>query len=180
MNIPPSRHTDSGKESPAGLSPSQMRDLMRHWYEDVLSGTIADPSRPASGDWDKTDINLAHLFTPDYVSHFVPPPPGGWKRGIQAALQIIQIYRLACPDLTIKIEDIMVSGDKVITRYTAEGTHTASPFLNMPATARHYKVPVIGIDRIENGKIAESWGQWDVYSLMQQMGILPAAMQPRV
>jgi len=161
----------------AQMSPGQMRDLVRHWYEDVLSGTIAESGH--TGGWDETDIDLAHLFAPDFEIHVVPPPPGGWKRGVQAALQIIQIYRLACPDLAIKIEEVMVADDKVITRYTAEGTHTASPFLNMPATARHYKVSGIAIERIANGKIAESWGLWDIYSLMLQMGHLPPGLQPR-
>ncbi len=107
------------------------------------------------------------------------PPRGELrKRGIGAALQLIQIYRLSYPDLTIEIEEQMVAEDKVITRYTAEGTHTARPFLHMPATERHYKkISGIAIERIANGKFAESWGQWDMCSLMSQMGLLPAGLQ---
>ena len=159
------------------MSPSQMRGLVRHWYEDVLSGTIANPGRLNSSGWDEGDSDLSRLFTPDYVNHVVPAPAGGWKQGIGGAVQIIQIYRLSYPDLMISIDEQMVAGDKVITRYKAEGTHTARPFLHVPATARHYKVSGIAIDRLENGKIAESWGQWDMCSLLIQMGMLSADLQ---
>jgi predicted ester cyclase len=33
----------------------------------------------------------------------------------------------------------------------------------------------IGIDRFEDGKIAESWGQWDTLQLMRNIGAVPAA-----
>lgn len=167
----------AAERSPAGMTPEQMRDLVHHWYEDVLSGTVADPSHFRAGGWDEADFDLTRLFSPSYVNHVAPAPAGGWKRGIAAAVQIIQLYRLSYPDLTIAIDEQMVSGDKVITRYTAEGTHTARPFLQMPATSKRYRISGIAIERIENGKIAESWGQWDMCSLLTQMGLLPANVQ---
>ncbi|HWB59342.1 MAG TPA: ester cyclase [Chthoniobacteraceae bacterium] len=174
----PIRNTKpGGEDARSGLSPSRMCDLVRRWFEDVLSGTVADPSHAKPGIWDAADVELGQLFTRDFVNHIVPCPPGGWKRGVAGAVQIIQSYRVSCPDLTIEIEEQMVSGDKVITRYMAEGTHTAGKFLHMPANSHHYKVSGIAIDRIENGKIAESWGQWDTCSLLIQMGVLPADLQ---
>jgi predicted ester cyclase len=158
-------------------TPGQMRELVRHWYEDVLSGTVAAPGNAHAGGWDDAVLDLGSLFTEDYVNRVVPAPPGGWKRGVAAAVQIIQMYRLSYPDLTIKVDEQMVAEDKVITRYTATGTHTASPFFHMPATSKRYKVTGIGIDRVANGKFAESWGQWDMCSLLQQMGILPAGLR---
>jgi predicted ester cyclase len=153
-----------------------MLDLVRHWYENVLSGTIADPSQKRAGIWDESNFDLTRLFTDDYVNHTVPGPAGGWKPGVAAALQVMQIYRLSCPDLTITVDEQMVSGDKVITRYTATGTHTARPFLHVPATFKRYKLTGIAINRIANGKFAESWGQWDFCSLLAQMGLLPAGL----
>jgi predicted ester cyclase len=178
LKTPPPRNTPStDKGSPAQISPAQMRDLVCHWYEDVLSGTIADPSHSHPGGWDETDFDLTRLFSQDYVNHVVPAPAGGWKRGIAAAVQIIQMYRLSYPDLTIAIDEQMIAEDRVITRYTAQGTHTARPFLHMPATSKRYKVTGIAIDRIANGKIAESWGQWDMCALLTQMGMLPSGVQ---
>lgn len=158
-----------------GLAPAKMRDLVRHWYEDLLSGTVANPTRPST--WDQSDLDLSHFFTPDYENHVVPAPPGGWRRGPAAARQMIQAYRLSYPDLTMHIVEQMVSGDRVVTRYTVEGTHTARPFLHAPPTARHYEITGIAIDRISGGKIAESWGLWDMCSLMIQMGLLPQDLQ---
>lgn len=176
---PPFLNSRPSSERPSsGMTPEQMRDLVHHWYEDVLSGTIADPSHFRAGGWDEAaDFDLTRLFSPDYVNHVVPAPAGGWKRGIAAAVQIIQLYRLSYPDLTIAIDEQLVAEDKVITRYTAEGTHTARPFLHMPATSKRYRISGIAIERIENGKIAESWGQWDMCGLLTQMGLLPADVQ---
>jgi predicted ester cyclase len=50
----------------------------------------------------------------------------------------------------------------------------------MRATSRHYRVTGIAIERIANGKIAESWGQWDMCALLTQMGLLPSGMQALV
>jgi predicted ester cyclase len=179
MNTQSSRNSQPGKGPSAAMSPVQMREIVRHWYEDVLSGTIAESpnSRSYASEWEGTDMDLGRLFTPDYVNHVKPSPPGGWKPGVMGAFQVIKIYRLSYPDLTIKIQEQLVAEDKVITRYVAEGTHTARPFLHLPPTAKHYKVTGIAIERIENGKMAESWGQWDMYSLLSQMGLIPSGLE---
>ena len=163
----------AGETSSARMTPGQMREIVSHWYEDVLSGTVPKPGHSRSGVWDESDDDLARLFSADYVNHVVPAPAGGWKRGAAAAVQIIRMYRLSYPDLTISIDEQLVSGDRVITRYTAEGTHTARAFLNVAATSKHYRISGIAIDRIENGRIAESWGLWDMCSLLMQMGLIP-------
>src|SRR5579862_8415123 len=138
----PGRHSRLGEENGASLemSPAQMFNLVRHWYENVLSGAVAVHGQGRTGGWNESESNLSRLFTPDYVNHVTPAPKDGWKRGIAGALQIMQIYRLSSPDLAIKVEEQMVCGDKVITRYIAEGTHTGRPFFNIPATSKRHKV----------------------------------------
>jgi predicted ester cyclase len=147
--------------------------LVRHWYEDVLSGTVSLAAQKKGGNYSPDDWDLNHLFAPHYINHVVPAPPDGWKTGVNAAKQIIRIYRLSFPDLTITIDEQMFVGDKVITRYTASGTLTAKPFFGQPATGGRYEITGVGIDRIRNGKFDESWGVWDAHGLLQQMGILP-------
>ncbi len=78
----PSRSNEPGKASSSQISPAKMRDLIRHWYEDVLSGTIAKSGHSRAGAWDDADINLGKLFAPDFLNHVMPAPPGGWKRGV--------------------------------------------------------------------------------------------------
>gem|GEM_PF-2659517 len=157
------------------MTPNQKKELVRHWYEDVLSGSILPREALATGVLDKEDMDLTHLFTPDYTNHVSPAPPGGWKRGIEAARQIIKAFRLSFPDLTLEVTEQMVGGDLVVTQYSVTSTHTSKAFFGMPATGKRYKLSGLGIEKIVDDKIAESWGAWDTYSLMEQMGILPNA-----
>jgi predicted ester cyclase len=155
------------------MSPAQLKEVARHWYEDVLSGTVTTRRRKADGYMDISDEKLSLVFAPDYVNHVLPAPPGGWKTGVEAAKQIIHAYRLSFPDLTVEVQDQKVVQDLVITHYTAGGTHMAKAFLGAGATGRAYRVQGYGIDRIADGKFAESWGSWDICSLLEQMGVLP-------
>jgi steroid delta-isomerase-like uncharacterized protein len=91
----------------------------------------------------------------------------GLKRSISA-------YRQSFPDLEITIEDAMACGDKVVTRWRAQGTFE-NEFMGRPPTGeRGNPVTGIGIDRFdENGKIAEAWGQWDTLTFMRDIGAIP-------
>jgi predicted ester cyclase len=46
--------------------------------------------------------------------------------------------------------------------------------MNIPATGKSIEVTGMNINRIENGKIAESWGVIDILGLLQQLGVIPA------
>ncbi len=55
------------------------------------------------------------------------------------------------------------------------GTFTAihsGEFQGLPPTGKSIKLAVMHIDRIENGRIIEHWGQGDALGLMQQLGIV--------
>jgi predicted ester cyclase len=84
--------------------------------------------------------------------------------------------RTAFPDLEVTVDDQMTTGDTVVTRWTARGTHTG-PFQGIPATSRRGTMAGIDIDRIANGKTVECWSSGDYLGLMQQLGIVPIADQ---
>jgi len=150
----------------------QNKELVRCWYEDVLSGSTKSRQYLRTSQ-DMADVDLNQMFARDYVNHVSPAPPGGWKNGVDAAKQIIMIYRLSAPDLSISVLSQVEERDLIATHYTVTGTHTAKSFFGVPATGMKYKVAGFGLDRIADGKIAESWGMWDTHALMDQMGILP-------
>lgn len=55
------------------------------------------------------------------------------------------------------------------------GTFTAThlgEFQGLPPTGKQISLAVMHIDRVENGKIAEHWGQGDALTPMQQLGIV--------
>ena len=61
--------------------------------------------------------------------------------------------------------------DRIVTygKFTAKHLGT---FQGLPATNKQIEISVMHIDRVENGKIVEHWGQGDVQGLMKQLGII--------
>ena len=83
------------------------------------------------------------------------------------------MYLDAIPDLRVKIEELVVDGDKVAVRRSYEGTHRGAT-LGIPATGKQLRVGGISIFRLDKGRIAEHWEQLDRLALMQQLGVVPA------
>ena len=122
-----------------------------------------------SGDLDELD----DIVSEDAVDHD-PQNPFAGTHGPEAAKQMAVTYRSAFPDLHVTIEDQIAEGDKVVTRWTAVGTHDGD-LPGMPASGRSTTVTGIGVDRIEGGMIVEAWGNWDTLGMLQQLGAVPAA-----
>jgi steroid delta-isomerase-like uncharacterized protein len=97
-------------------------------------------------------------------------------QGLEAYKQFLSMYLTASPDLYFTIEDQVAEGDKVVTRYTARGTHLG-PFMGIPPTGKQVTVTGIGIIRVANGKIVEEWANGDNLGLLQQLGVIPAPGQ---
>jgi predicted ester cyclase len=78
------------------------------------------------------------------------------------------------PDFTMKVEDILAEGDKVVTRVTGRGTH-AGTWMQIEPTGSAINVKGINIDRVSNGRIVEHWGEADTVGMLIQMGVDPFA-----
>jgi len=114
--------------------------------------------------------NLAvfdELFAPDYVFHV----PGTEKPLSRTEMQ--QFYKAlyyAIPDLRHTLVEQIADGDKVVTRWTATGTHRGGPFFGVASTGRQITLRGINIYRIAGGLLAESHVSWDMLGLLQQLG----------
>jgi predicted ester cyclase len=86
--------------------------------------------------------------------------------------QFLNLYLRAFPDLRLTFEDALADRDRVVTRWRLEGTQDG-PLMGFAPSGRRVSIEGIRIDRIENGKIAESWMQMDTMSLLEQIGALP-------
>jgi steroid delta-isomerase-like uncharacterized protein len=89
----------------------------------------------------------------------------------------IRTCRNAFPDLKFAIEDTIAERNEVVMHWTARGTHRG-PFLGMPATEKTAAVSGTTICRIDKGKIVEEWTDWNLLTLMEQLGLAGAASQP--
>jgi steroid delta-isomerase-like uncharacterized protein len=92
--------------------------------------------------------------------------------GPDGAKQLVTVYRNAFPDIRFTIDEQIAEGDKVVTRWSADGTHKGE-LVGIPATGKTSTVTGITVDRFVNGKIAETWGIFDQFGMMQQLGVIP-------
>jgi steroid delta-isomerase-like uncharacterized protein len=110
------------------------------------------------------------VSTEDFVNH--DPLMGDQDR--EGDKQSISGYRDAFPDLHATIEDIFAAGDKVVYRWSVEGTFENEIMGLQPTGEKGSPVRGITIDRFEGDKIAESWSEWDTLTFMRDIGAIPA------
>ena len=70
----------------------------------------------------------------------------------------------------MEITHIAGEDDRVAARFVETGTHTGE-FFGIPATGKSVKFSEIGILRIADGKVVESWYDVDMLGLMGQLGV---------
>jgi steroid delta-isomerase-like uncharacterized protein len=131
--------------------------LVRRYFEEI---------------WDKGNLELIdQLFTTNFVRHG-PTATEGEVQGLEGFKGLVSMYHTALPDLRVPIEDLISEGDRVVTRWTAYGTHQGELMGNAP-TGNRASVTGILVDRISGGKIEEEWVDYDTLHLMQQIGGVP-------
>ena len=79
-------------------------------------------------------------------------------------MEFFRMYRAAFPDVHMHVEDVLPSGDKVVARMRATGTHEGE-FMGMPATGKSIDVQFVDIIRFgDDGLAREHWGVFDAMS----------------
>jgi steroid delta-isomerase-like uncharacterized protein len=86
----------------------------------------------------------------------------------EVGLGFVKTFRAAFPDLHYTVDDSLVAGDRVATRWTATGTHQGEFFGN---AATNKRVTMLGITifQVADGKITRLWNVWDLAGLMNQL-----------
>jgi steroid delta-isomerase-like uncharacterized protein len=106
----------------------------------------------------------------DFIEHEQSPGLTPTKDGVIA---FFRMYIAAFPDLRMEPQDVLVSGDKVVVRVRATGTHQGE-FMGMPPTGKSFDVELIDILRFgDDGLAHEHWGVFDALKMMQQLGAIP-------
>ena len=101
------------------------------------------------------------------------------ERGIAAYAALTDRLRVAFPDMQFTLQDLIASEDRVVVRWTMDGTH-AGPLAGIPATGKRVQQRANVIYRLADGKIAEGWALMDQAGMLRQLGFDPlAAARPR-
>jgi len=132
---------------------SHAEEVLHGIYEAINTGNLA---------------MLDELVAPDYTEH-----SEGFQ-GVEPFKQQLAAFRAAFPDLRVTVEDVLLAdGGRFASRTTVTGTHTGD-LMGMPATGRHISVEAVDIGRVENGRAKERWGGLNMYSMLTQLGAIPA------
>jgi steroid delta-isomerase-like uncharacterized protein len=126
------------------------------------------------GDLDVID----ELVADNFVNHD-PTLPLDLPPGREGFKELVNFYRSAFPDAQVTVENQIAEGDKVATRWTGRGTHQGD-FAGLPATGKQATITGITIDRIEGGRIVESWNEANQLGLLQQLGAIPEQARTQV
>ena len=126
----------------------------RIWEEAVENGEMAVVDEAAAS---------------DYVLHTPGAPEA--IRGPEGLKQYKRTLRAAFPDLSVTIEDRIIGEDAVVDRYTLRGTHEGD-FQGIPPTGREIELTGINIHYMEDGTLVENVAEFDVYGLVQQLGVV--------
>jgi steroid delta-isomerase-like uncharacterized protein len=111
---------------------------------------------------------LDELFAPDYVLHF---PGAEAPLDLEQTKQLYAALYAALPDLEHTIEEQVAEGDKVVTRWTARGSHRGE-LLGRPGTGSRIAFAGINIYRVLDGRLVESHVVWDVIGIAVQLGLV--------
>jgi steroid delta-isomerase-like uncharacterized protein len=113
---------------------------------------------------------IDEISSDDFVGH----DPLLGDVGTEASKQQVATYREAFPDIEITIDEIFAAGDKVVIRWTGLGTFKNPLMGQQPTGEKGDPVHGITIDQFDDdGKIAESWTQWDTMTFMRNLGAVP-------
>lgn len=120
---------------------------------------------------------LDRMITPDMVRHSTATA-GVEIRSLEEFKAFLRSDFVAVPDSVITIEHLIAQDDLVAVHAIYAGTQQG-PMGPFPATGKPVEGPFLSFIRVEDGKIAEMWVEWDNLSMLIQLGHIspPASIE---
>ncbi|MDJ0855373.1 MAG: ester cyclase [Desulfobacterales bacterium] len=106
--------------------------------------------------WNQHDLALIEeIYAEDFVANIANAPES--IRGLEAFSQFVALFQAMYPDFLFTVEDQIAEGDKVATRWSARTSYQGS----------ETSLTGISIHRLVDGKVVESWDNWDSAGALQ-------------
>jgi steroid delta-isomerase-like uncharacterized protein len=119
------------------------------------------------------DVGAGDAFIhPEHENH--DPTAPAVPAGPEGVRRLVELYRGAFPDLRFAPEMLFATDEWVAHRWTFTGTHRGE-IMGIDATGMQVAVDGLEVNRIADGKIAESWALSDSAGLLEQLGARPSA-----
>ena len=112
------------------------------------------------------------IFSENYVIHQAPDVEGGVSdKSLEAWKELVTGDHESFSDSKVLLLMQIAEGDLVATRWEFTATHTRQ-FMGLAPTQKRITWTGVQIDRFEDGKIAESWVDWDKYRFLEGLGLV--------
>ena len=124
----------------------------------------------------ETYLSMLNDHDPDLVDRFVADEYRNHNAAVadgrEANRQFWTMFFAALPDLTATMEDLVISGDRVVGRFVYRGTHTGD-LMGIPASGNPVEMRSIDIWRVKDGMFVEHWDELNLLEVFQQVGAIP-------
>jgi steroid delta-isomerase-like uncharacterized protein len=141
-----------------GAEQDRNKETVRRLYQEV---------------WNEGRVDRADQYVhEEFEDH---PPTRFWDlnlRGPRALTDAVVQFHNAMPDFHDEPEHIVAEDDRVVYLGQISGTLQGELFGFQP-TGKSMKVWGVNFFRMEDGKVRERWGQFDVLGMVQQLGLAP-------
>lgn len=128
--------------------------ILEHWFEEV---------------WNKgRESAIDEMLDPAVVGHGLTDADGKEVDGIHAFKVFYKQFRSAFPDIRVEVEDTVSEGDKIVARCLVTATHDGHG-LGIPPTNKPVKFTGLCMVRVRDGRIVESWNNFDFLKMQQQL-----------
>jgi steroid delta-isomerase-like uncharacterized protein len=123
--------------------------LANRFYEEVLNGRRMDVAD--------------EILSEEYMDHSAA------ARGLKNFKIYLGMITTVFPDIKVKVEDMVITEDKVAVRLSIRGTQLDF-FRGFPVTGKEAAWSGMDIIHVSNGKIIERWSERDFLDMLRQLG----------
>lgn len=115
--------------------------------------------------WNQRNLAVIdELYAPDYVGHIAATTDV--IRGPERFRHFVAVFQFAFPDTRFTIADQIAEGEQVASRWTARTTDQRE-IMGLASNREVITLTGISIQRWGEGKIIESWDNWDALGVLQ-------------
>ncbi|KUE80955.1 ester cyclase [Aeromonas schubertii] len=113
---------------------------------------------------------------PDYAraalnEHFIDrTPPAGRKPGVEGVVEASNHFREAVPNLHVRVEHILVTGEYATIRYRFMG-HFTGRMGELQGEGQTIDFQAVDVYRVKDKQIVDNWHLEDYNTLFEQMGM---------
>jgi len=141
--------------------------------EDNSKKQVEDNIKMYTNVWDeilnKGNIDMIDThFASDYVNKTV----SSIMNGQAEAKEYFGAFLTGFSAIEFVVDEIFGVDDRIVKRWTFNGTHTGE-FSGVPPTGKRITVSGVSVSRLANGKIVEELDYMDDLGFLQQLGVMP-------